>query len=78
MIGFFSVQIAIGILSSLPTCIKLQANCIFETSLYVDKSVPITFATDGIKYLLIFMPIGFVTFNSRLRTLTSLICSPNR
>ena len=64
---------ATGSLSSLPTCIGLHAKRPFEINLYLLKSVPMTFATDGIKYLSMFIPRRRSVSNSLLRISTNLI-----
>ena len=47
----FSSNMVMGVFSSRLTCIKLQANCLFRMTLYLDKSVPITLATEGMNDL---------------------------
>ena len=68
---------ATGNLSSRPTCIGLQANVFFFINLYLLKSVPIVFATEGINSLSILIPRTSEVTNDLFRSSMSSTMSPS-
>ena len=64
---------AIVILSPLREVTGTYANCIGRTILYTDISVPMILAMEGMNFFSMLSPSKLVTFNSLLRTFTSLI-----
>ena len=65
-----------GSRSSRPTCTGLHANFPFVISLYLLKSVPMTFATDGIKNLSMLIPKTLSVMLSLFRVSISRIWFP--